>query len=401
MSKLNKTIGERLKSDITPDGYVETDESTFPQDWRVLKLSEVVRVFRGASPRPKGDPKYYGGSIPRLLIEDVTRDGKYVFPSVDSLTEEGAKKSRYVPKGTVVLSCSGTRVAIPGILGVPACIHDGFFGFDDYKDLLPEYLYYYFEFLHDRMQSSATTGGVFNNLTTQIMKEMDIQLPGIKEQEKIVETITTWNKAIELKEKLIEQKKKQKKGLMQKLLTGKVRLPSFEGKWETYKLNQILKIRHGKDQKKVASAEGSYPILGSGGQIGKATEYLYNKESVLIGRKGTIDRPVYMDKPFWTVDTLFYTEISKGFSPKYIYYLFNMIPWKQYNEASGVPSLSSTTIGGIRVSIPQLPLQKYIVQILSTADDELLLLENELGSLKQQKKGLMQLLLTGKVRVKV
>ncbi|MFA0703663.1 hypothetical protein AB4618_24580, partial [Vibrio sp. 10N.222.48.A8] len=90
--------------------------------------------FRGASPRPKGDPRYYGGKIPRLMIQDATRDGKYTTPCIDFLTDEGAKKSRFLKAGSVVLSCSGTRVAIPTILAVDACVHDGWLAFKNYKD---------------------------------------------------------------------------------------------------------------------------------------------------------------------------------------------------------------------------------------------------------------------------
>src|SRR5690554_6842823 len=101
----------------------------FKNEWHKPKLSTKMDVFRGASPRPKGDLRYYGGSVPRLMIEDATRDGKFVFPKIDFLTKAGAEKSRFLNKGSVILSCSGTTVAIPTILGVDACIHDGWLGF--------------------------------------------------------------------------------------------------------------------------------------------------------------------------------------------------------------------------------------------------------------------------------
>lgn len=250
----------------------------------------------------------------------------------------------------------------------------------------------------------ASPGGAGRNKTLGQgdFLELEVVIPkDVDEQLKIASILSTWDKAIELKEKLIEQKKEQKKGLMQKLLTGELRISGFEGDFKSYKLNQVLKVRHGKDQKKVEKEDGEFPILGTGGQIGRTNQFLYNQESVLIGRKGTIDRPFYMDKPFWTVDTLFYTEINEGFHPKYIYYLFNRIPWKRYNEASGVPSLNASTIGSIQVVIPSYQIQNEIAQILTKLDEEIVLLGKETQLLKQQKKGLMQNLLTGKVRVKV
>ena len=106
------------------------------------KLSEICKVIRGASPRPKGDVRYYNGDIPRLMVEDVTRDGKYVVPSVDSLTEEGAKLSRPMKSGDLTVVCSGT-VGIPSFLKVDACIHDGFLGLINFKNNIDkEYIYY-------------------------------------------------------------------------------------------------------------------------------------------------------------------------------------------------------------------------------------------------------------------
>ena len=117
-----------------PEEYKKTESLIIPKNWCECLLGDVVNIFRGASPRPKGDPRYYGGSIPRLLIEDLTRDGKYAIPRIDFLTEEGAKKSRLLPKDSLVMSCSGTKVGIIGFLGVDACIHDGFFGFNNFKN---------------------------------------------------------------------------------------------------------------------------------------------------------------------------------------------------------------------------------------------------------------------------
>ena len=89
-------------------GYKQTEVGVIPEDWEVFKLAKLGRVIRGASPRPKGDKRYYGGNVPRLMVEDVTRDGKFVFPQIDFLTEDGAKLSRPCNKGTLTIVCSGT-----------------------------------------------------------------------------------------------------------------------------------------------------------------------------------------------------------------------------------------------------------------------------------------------------
>ncbi|WP_035806325.1 restriction endonuclease subunit S [Lunatimonas lonarensis] len=158
-------------------------------------------------------------------------------------------------------------------------------------------------------------------------------------------------------------------------------------------------MRHGKDQKQVQSSNGLYPILGTGGLMGYANNYLYNKPSVLIGRKGTIDKPQYMETPFWTVDTLFYSEISENYSARFIFYLFQQIEWKSFNEASGVPSLNAKTIENIEVSFPSFGEQNRIAKVIYDFEKEIKLTDSKLQKLKLQKQGMMQALLTGKIRL--
>ncbi len=170
--------------------------------------------------------------------------------------------------------------------------------------------------------------------------------------------------------------------------------------WEKKRLGDgILKVGHGKSQHEIESSSGKYPILATGGIIGKSDSYLYDKPSVLIGRKGTIDRPQYMDKPFWTIDTLFYTLINEEQCAKYIYYLFCTINWNDYNEASGVPSLSSKVIENMEVTIPDKPEQHRIAAALSDTDALITALERLIAKKRAIKQGAMQELLTGKRRL--
>ncbi|MBR3655346.1 MAG: restriction endonuclease subunit S [Elusimicrobia bacterium] len=170
--------------------------------------------------------------------------------------------------------------------------------------------------------------------------------------------------------------------------------------WQKLKIKKCLTICHGKSQHEVEDKNGKYPILGSGGIIGFANKYIYNKPSVLIGRKGTIDIPRYMDSPFWTVDTLFYSIVNKGFSAKFLYYLFNTINWYRYNEASGVPSLSASTIMNIECIVPPIKEQEKIVEILELWDKAIETTKKLIEQKQLQKKYLMQKLLTSKIRMK-
>ncbi|MDP3840003.1 MAG: restriction endonuclease subunit S, partial [Methylococcales bacterium] len=167
--------------------------------------------------------------------------------------------------------------------------------------------------------------------------------------------------------------------------------------WEIKKLGDVLKVKHGKSQKEVENINGQYPILGTGGLMGYTNHFLYDKESVLIGRKGTIDKPRFMNSPFWTVDTLFYTEIFNKYFPKYLYYKFLQIDWYSYNEASVVPSLNAKTIENIEIAIPSTKAeQAAIATALSDTDPLISSLEKLIVKKRNIKQGAMQTLLQSK-----
>lgn len=168
---------------------LEEGKRKLPDGWRWVKLGEVSTVVRGSSPRPKGDPRYYGGNVPRLMVADVTRDGMYVTPKIDFLTAEGAQFSRPMKKGDVVMVVSGAP-GLPAILAVDTCIHDGFVGFKnlDKNILINSFLFYFLKEIKATTDSQAT-GAIFRNLTTDQIKDISIAAPPLDEQRRIVEIL--------------------------------------------------------------------------------------------------------------------------------------------------------------------------------------------------------------------
>ena len=139
-----------------------------------------------------------------------------------------------------------------------------------------------------------------------------------------------------------------------------------------YKLSELVTIKYGKNQSEVVDIDGKYPILGTGGIIGYSNQYLYNKPSVLIGRKGSIKNVKYIDRPFWTIDTLFYTIINENIViPKYLFYKLSQSDLSTYNEGSAVPSLTTATLNQIKIEIPSLKEQKRIADILTPLDNKI------------------------------
>ena len=161
-----------------------------------------------------------------------------------------------------------------------------------------------------------------------------------------------------------------------------------DARWIPYKIDHVCKIGNGRDYKHLSA--GNIPVYGSGGYMTSVDKFLYDGESVCIGRKGTIDKPIFLTGKFWTVDTLFYTYAFHKCLPKFLYLIFQQINWYKYNEAGGVPSLLKTTIGNINIFIPNNENeQKKIVDCFSSLDDLINAVADKIETLKEYKKGLM------------
>ena len=168
-----------------------------------------------------------------------------------------------------------------------------------------------------------------------------------------------------------------------------------DARWIPNKIDHVCKIGNGRDYKHLSA--GNIPVYGSGGYMTSVDKFLYDGESVCIGRKGTIDKPIFLTGKFWTVDTLFYTYAFHKCLPQFLYLIFQQINWYKYNEAGGVPSLLKTTIGNINIFIPNNENeQKKIVDCFSSLDDLINAVADKIETLKEYKKGLMQQLFPAK-----
>jgi restriction endonuclease S subunit len=174
---------------IIPALFLDTfgDPATNPKGWRSVELDDLCDLVRGSSPRPQGDRRFFGGPVPRLMISDITRDGTYVTPRTDSLTIEGAARSRPMKAEDVVMAVSGA-VGLPAILAIDACIHDGFVGFRNLrKDVTAQYFYYYL-LVSRRASQSQAVGATFQNLNTDQIRRWIVPIPPEKHQRIFTET---------------------------------------------------------------------------------------------------------------------------------------------------------------------------------------------------------------------
>lgn len=139
--------------------------------------------------------------------------------------------------------------------------------------------------------------------------------------------------------------------------------------WKTYRLNELVEIKYGKDHKHLA--DGYIPLYGSGGIMRYVDTPLYEQESILIPRKGTLSNLFYLNIPFWSVDTMFYTKIKEGNNGKYLYYLLKSMDLASMNVGSAVPSLTTEVLNKVEINVPDEETQRQIAQILTSLDDKI------------------------------
>lgn len=169
-----------------------------------------------------------------------------------------------------------------------------------------------------------------------------------------------------------------------------LRFPEFTEEWNEYAIGKVLSIGNGRDYKHLHN--GNIPVFGTGGYMTSVDDFLYDGESVFIGRKGTINKPLYYNGKFWTVDTLFYTHSFVNVLPKFVYCLFQTINWLKYNEASGVPSLSKATIEKIKVCIPSMDEQDKLSNLLFLLDKRIEVQNKIIEDLKKLKSAIVEML---------
>jgi type I restriction enzyme, S subunit len=379
-----------------PSGFQRTDAGNIPIEWRVLQLRDVCTLINGRGFKPyewrdaasglpiiriqnlngSDDFNYYDGAFhPKILVED----GQLLFAWSGS---RGTSFGPHIWHGSRGVLNYHTWKVVPNDRYVDAC-----------------FLLHALRHLTAYIEEKAHGASALVHTQKWEMEGLHLALPPLPEQRAIAAALSDVDALIGALDAAVAKKRAIKLAAMQQLLTGKTRLPGFRGEWVTQRIGDVLTVRHGRSQRDMAVPHGRYPILASGGEIGRTDTPLYEKPSVLIGRKGTIDDPQFASSPFWTVDTLFYTEITEGTCAKFMFYKFCIIPWRNYNEASGVPSLNARTIEGIDVILPQEPEQTAIADVLSDMDAEIAALEQRRDKTRAIKQGMMQALLTGRVRL--
>ena len=389
-------------------GYKQTKVGIIPEDWEVVKLSEIFsKSFYGTSDSTNEIGKY---PVLRMgNMQNGTLDLKDLVYL--DLVEKEFKKYQ-LKKGDILLNRTNSYELVGKI---------SLFDLDgDY--LSASYIVAYrpnFKVLNsifinnllnttyfqDKIRTIATKGVSQANINPTSFKEViNIPLPPLKEQEKIAEILTTWDEAISKQTELLRAKELLKIALMQKLLSGEVRFSGFSDEWEEVRLGEICKITTGKLNANAMVENGQYTFFTCARETYKINEFAFDTEALLVSGNGAnVGYIHYFKGKFNAYQRTYVLDDFEHdiFLIKYLLDKYLSLQISREKNEGNTPYITLPTLTKMKLKLPSLPEQHKIAEVLSLADDEINLLKNELEELKLQKKALMQKLLSGQVRVKV
>lgn len=410
-----------------PEGYQRTFLGIAPKSWDKSRIDKICRLSSGSTPRRDAVENFAGdilwvtsGELKRRTIED-TREKISETAVVNSHLEI------YDP-GTVVIAIYGLEAAgIRGtvsIIGKQCTISQACMAFTEFKGIDNEFFYYWYLNNGQVIGLRYAQGTKQQNLSTDVVGSFPICFPSQGEQQKIAAILTTQDRVIELKEKRLAGKQRQKKYLMQQLLTGKKRLPGFSGEWKVNRLCNIT-ARHTKrntiGNTNVLTISAQYGLINQAEFFNKAVAS-DDKSNYFLLEKGDFayNKSYSNGYPFGAIKRLTRYEVGIV-SPLYICFRIKEGSvsgeyLEQYFEAGlmnhviqafaqegarnhGLLNIAVDDFFNSKILLPPPEEQTAIAEVLSTADREIELLQQDIEQEKQKKKALMQLLLTGIVRV--
>lgn len=400
--EIKHRIGQIRRGEV-PEGYVKKRKVVIPQQWGLPQIKDIASISSGSTPN-RNNSEYWNGNIAWVTTGELSSG--HVNHTSELITVKAVKetKMRIYPQGTLLMAMYGqgkTRDTV-AILEIDAAVNQACAAIT-VKDGKSKFLFYQLKNSYQDIRKLSNTGNQ-ENLNADIIKTYQVPWAPDEEQERISTILTTQDKVIELKEKQLTGKQRQKKYLMQQLLTGKKRLPGFAFEVEktnikaisTYSVSTI-------SQTMLESYEGKqlYPVFNANSIAGHVDFYENECPYISIIKDGAgIGRVRLCEAKSSTIGTMGCIHARKGISIIFLYYLLEQVDFNKYSNGSTIPHLYYKDYSCEKVRIPDIKEQAAIAEVLSTADREIELLQQDIEQEKQKKKALMQLLLTGIVRVK-
>ena len=411
-------------------GYKQTEIGVLPQDWTIGYLSDFGKVQSGGTPSTT-IADYWGGSIAWCTPSDITSTPvKYINSTQRTITDEGLKNSAAIvmPAGSILL-CTRATIGELKINSIPMATNQGFKNITIDGRGNAEFFYYLLQTKKNSMLELAI-GSTFLEISKTALCKIPLQIPIRDEQNKIADALSDIDNLVVVLEKQIAKKKAIKQGAMQELLTGKRRLPGFSGKWQNFNLmkHSKIKARIGwQGLKKSEYLDSGYALLVTGTDFddGKVqwdrchyvTRSRYDQDrniqiqnnDILITKDGSLGKVALargLTKPATLNSGIFVIRpLQSIYDPVFVYHILSSFVFKNFldklSAGSTIIHLYQKDIDKFEFLLPPaIEEQNAIAAVLSEMDADITALEEKLAKYRQVKQGMMQQLLTGKIRLK-
>lgn len=402
--------------------FKQTEIGLIPEDWEVVTISKIAETSSGGTPS-RSINRYYNGNI-RWITTSELKDSR-IYDSIEHITEEAVQNSsaKMFPKGTVLMAMYGATIGKLGILEVCSTTNQACCAIIC-RDIKNIYLFYYLFFIRKEIILQGCGAGQ-PNISQNIVKNINIGLPKEIEQKKIASALTSIDNLLLSLDKLIEKKRLIKQGAMQELLTGKKRLPGFAGEWVERRLGEISKIYRGGSPRPI---ENYLTTMNDGinwikiGDVDKSAKYIYKTQErikpsgvsssryvksgdFLLSNSMSFGRPYILKTSGCIHDGwLVIQDYQQYCDCDFLYYTLSsnyiLQQYKAKAAGSSVLNLNKDIASNVIMKYPKDILeQKAIAKVLSSMDKEIESLEGKKAKYEQIKQGMMQQLLTGKIRL--
>jgi type I restriction enzyme S subunit len=390
-----------------------------PLDWEMSRLKMFSKIFSGGTPDKNKNVYWENGTIPWIASGEVNQE--IIKEPTTLITEEAFRNSsaKWIPKNSLVMALAGqgrTKGTV-ALLGIETTCNQSLAAIVP-KNINSKFTLYWLKSKYQEIR--GLVGEDRDGLNLILVGNIPIPLPPKEEQHDIVRFLDYKTGQIDSfianRQKQIELLKEQKAAIINKAVTKGIN-PNAKMKnsgiewigevpehWMIIKLKYIAKIFNGQDQKNVLDENGQYPIFGSGGIFGYANQFLYEGPSVLLGRKGTVDKPRLVTTPFWSVDTAYYTKISNKVDVVFFYYLCSQINFDYYIYGSAIPSMTARDLNEIEFPLPEIGEQQQILEFIktetSTIDTLISKYQKQIDLMQEYRTSLISQAVTGKIDVR-
>ena len=328
------------------------------QGWEIKKLGEVCSITMGQSP----SSDTYNDSEGLPFFQGNADFGK-IHPSIRVYCNAPI---RIADVDDILISVRAPIGAI-NIADCKCCIGRGLASIRNNAEVANEYIYHALIANKEKLIAQGT-GSTFKSIGKEALKELSIPVPPREEQERIVAELDCLSGIIERKREQLRELDALAQSIFYQMFGDPI---TNEKGWEVKKWKDMLTIVNGKNQKTVENLVGAYPIYGSGGIMGYADKYLCPKNTIIIGRKGNINKPIFVKEPFWNVDTAFGLIADNiHIAPSYLFFYCRIFNFEQLNKAVTIPSLTKSDLLELNTPCPPLVLQQEFAERIDRIEQQ-------------------------------